>query len=126
MCFKKPKMPAKSQEDIELEEELRAARKQRKLELGNELKLSKEQETEALLARALGFTGNRSLIAGARGGAGFKGKASGRVVGGGTGGFARSSASATSGSSVSSSGFFGGGFGGGGSSAFGDFSVSLL
>ena len=36
--------------------------------------------TEASLARALGFVGNRSLIAGPKGGAGFMGQGTGRTV----------------------------------------------
>lgn len=86
MCFKKPKLPPKTADEIQLEQELAAQRRQRREELAGELRLSKEQETEAALARALGFVGNRSLIAGARGGAGFMGAGSGRVVGSRSGG----------------------------------------
>jgi hypothetical protein len=73
MCFKKPKLPPKTQEDIEREKELEEARLARRAQLERELAAEKEAQTEAALARALGFVGNRSLISGPKGGAGFLG-----------------------------------------------------
>lgn len=114
MCFKKPKLPPKTQEEIELEQELAAQRRERREQVAGELRLSKKQETAAALARAMGFIGNRSLIAGGRGGAGFAGAASGRTIGGGGSGSrsVRPTAPATAGGTT-------GGYGGGGGSGGG-------
>lgn len=73
MCFKKPKLPPKTAEDIAREKELEEARIARKLQLERDLATEKEASTEAALARALGFVGNRSLITGPKGGAGYIG-----------------------------------------------------
>lgn len=96
MCFKKPKPPEKTPEDIKAEKELEEMRKIRAAQLANELKDSKENRTEDAIARAMGFMGNRSLIKGGKGGAGFLGAysrtpsglipRSGRGGGGGGGG----------------------------------------
>jgi len=81
MCFPKAKLPPKTQEDIELEKDLKDQRAARKREVANELSLEKEAQTESTLMRLMGMTGNRSLITGSRGGAGFLGAGSGRVTG---------------------------------------------
>lgn len=80
MCFKKPKLPEKTPEDIELEAELKAARENRKREVSYQLGEQRDAQTNESYARALGFMGNRSLISGGKGGAGFLGAGSGRVV----------------------------------------------
>lgn len=74
MCFKKPKRPEKTPEDIAAEKELEAMRKLRKAQLQEEMADAKESRTEDAVARAMGFMGNRSLIKGGKGGAGFIGK----------------------------------------------------
>lgn len=81
MCFKKPKAPPKSSEDIALEKELEAQRKLRKQELAAELQDEKKERTEFDVMRSLGLFGFRSLIAGPRGGAGFLSAYGGRVTG---------------------------------------------
>jgi hypothetical protein len=127
MCFKKAKLPEKTEEDIEIEKELEEARLARKREIRYELREEKDAQTESAYARALGMVGNRSLISGPKGGAGYMGAATGRVVtapsrsSGGGGGIAPS-APATAfpqpggGSGGSSPVYSGGGSGGLGSS----------
>lgn len=125
MCFKKPKLPEKTPEDIELEEELKAARQNAKRRAAYELGEQKDLQTENAYARALGFMGNRSLIFGPKGGAGFIGAGAGRItksnkgvatVGGGSAG----GGSAGGGSSGGGSGgSYGGGSYGGGSGSGG-------
>lgn len=73
MCFKKPKLPPKTPEQIATEKELEEAKIARKVQLERDLATEKEAATESALARALGFVGNRSLIAGPKGGAGYIG-----------------------------------------------------
>lgn len=73
MCFKKPKPPQKTAEDIKAEKELEEMRKIRQAQLNEELRLSKERRTEDAIARAQGFFGNRSLLQGGKGGSGFLG-----------------------------------------------------
>jgi len=74
MCFSKPKAPEKTEEDKKAEEELAALRKQRQEQLNAEISEAKDRRTEEAINRANGFFGNRSLIKGAKGGAGFLGK----------------------------------------------------
>lgn len=82
MCFKKPKPPPKSQEDIELEKELKEQRELRKVQLAKGLREEKDARVEDLIARSVGLFGARSLITGPKGGAGYMGAHSGRVTGG--------------------------------------------
>ncbi|CAB4152811.1 hypothetical protein UFOVP616_31 [uncultured Caudovirales phage] len=86
MCFKKPKLPPKSAEDIKTEEDLKAMRaaQQRQIEQG--ITEQKDFQTEASFARTMGMTGNRSLIAGPKGGSGYIGNNTGRTTGNVTGG----------------------------------------
>lgn len=81
MCFKKPKLPPKTPEDIATEKELEEARLARQVQVARDLATEKEFSTESALARALGFVGNRSLIAGPKGGAGYLGAGSNRTRG---------------------------------------------
>lgn len=81
MCFRKPKLPPKTQEDIEREKELEEARLARRAQVERDLASEKERSTEAALARALGFVGNRSLITGPKGGAGYMGAGATRMRG---------------------------------------------
>ena len=74
MSFKKPKASEKTEEELKAEEELAALRKQRQEQLNAEISDAKDRRTEEAINRAQGFFGNRSLIKGAKGGAGFLGK----------------------------------------------------
>ena len=74
MCFKKPKAPEKSPEDVAAEEELEELQKIRTAQLAREVSDQKESRTEDAIARAQGFMGNRSLLSGSRGGSGFLGR----------------------------------------------------
>jgi hypothetical protein len=122
MCFKKPKAPEKSEEEKRAEEELAALRKQRQDQLNLEVGRLKDDETEAEIARQSGFRGNRSLIQGAKGGAGFMGKGSrkkqkhtprqrtgptGPAIMGGFSGFSGFTGSLLGGFGTSSTGSFG-------------------
>lgn len=71
MCFKKPKMPEKSPEDIAAEKELEEQMAARRRELAEQRRDTKEGQTEEDIARAMGLFGMRSLIAGPKGGMGF-------------------------------------------------------
>lgn len=132
MCFKKPKAPPKSQEDIELEKELKEQRELRKVQLAKELSEQKDERVEDLIARNAGLFGSRSLIAGPKGGAGFMGAHSGRVTGGPRRRRARSpisSAPLIAGGGSRSGGSGGGGGGGApsaGSSYAGSYRGSLI
>lgn len=81
MCMKSARLPEKTEEDKQIERELEEARLVRQRQLRGELKSEKDEMTEAALARALGFVGNRSLIFGPKGGAGFMGAGSGKLIG---------------------------------------------
>lgn len=81
MCFKKPKLPPKSAEDIQTEEDLKAMRIAQQREIARGITMEKDAQTEAAYARLLGMTGNRSLITGPKGGAGYIGANSGRATG---------------------------------------------
>lgn len=71
ICFKKPKMPEKSREDIAAEKELEEQMAARKRELAEQRRGTKQEQTEEDIARAMGLFGMRSLIAGPKGGMGF-------------------------------------------------------
>lgn len=81
MCFKKPKLPPKSAEDIKTEQDLKLMREAQQKEIAANLRTEKDAQTEASYARILGMTGNRSLITGPKGGAGYMGANSGRSSG---------------------------------------------
>lgn len=74
MCFKKPKAPKKTEEQIAQEKELEELRKIRQAQLNKEISEIKDDRVEAEIARVTGFMGQRSLIKGGKGGAGFLGK----------------------------------------------------
>lgn len=71
MCFKKPKMPSKSAEELAAEAELKAQREATKADLNAQISRDKKRATEEALGRARGMFGMRSLIMGPKGGAGF-------------------------------------------------------
>ena len=73
MCFKKPKAPEPSPEDVAAEEELKEMRKVRQAQLNAEITESKKQRLEDAIALAQGGIGKRSLLKGGRGGSGFLG-----------------------------------------------------
>lgn len=81
MCFKKPKLPEKTAEDIQYEVDLKELRaiQQREIALG--LSEQKNYQTEASFARAMGMVGNRSLISGSKGGSGYMNNKTGRGTG---------------------------------------------
>ena len=81
MCFKKPKLPPKSAEDIQTEEDLKAMRAAQQREIAAGITEQKDFQTEAAFARIMGMTGNRSLISGPKGGAGYMGSNVGRTTG---------------------------------------------
>lgn len=81
MCFKKPKLPPKSAEDIQTEEDLKAMRASQQREIALGITGQKDAQTEAAFARIMGMTGNRSLIAGPKGGMGYMGNNAGRTTG---------------------------------------------
>jgi len=74
MCFKKPKAPEASAEDLAAEEELKEMRKIRQAQLNAEISDSKQQRLEDAIALAQGGVGKRSLLKGGRGGSGFLGQ----------------------------------------------------
>jgi hypothetical protein len=81
MCFKKPKLPPKSAEDIQTEEDLKAMRASQQREIALGITEQKDAQTEAAFARIMGMTGNRSLISGPKGGMGYLGNNTGRTTG---------------------------------------------
>jgi hypothetical protein len=81
MCFKKPKLPPKSAEDIQTEEDLKAMRASQQREIALGITEQKDAQTEAAFARIMGMTGNRSLISGPKGGSGYLGNNTGRTTG---------------------------------------------
>lgn len=81
MCFKKPTLPAKSAEDIQTEDDLKAMRAAQQREIALGITEQKDFQTEAAFARIMGMTGNRSLIAGPKGGSGYLGNNTGRTTG---------------------------------------------
>ena len=81
MCFKKPKLPTKSAEDIQTEEDLKAMRVAQQREIAAGVTEQKDFQTEAAFARIMGMTGNRSLISGPKGGMGYLGVNVGRTNG---------------------------------------------
>jgi uncharacterized membrane protein YgcG len=122
MCFKKPKLPAKTPQDLQAEKELENAQIARRVQIERDLATEKEATTESALARALGFVGNRSLIAGPKGGAGYIGGGSNKIRGrrriGGL--VAPVSMIAPSASAPSLAGMSGGGGGGGTGGGYSD------
>lgn len=81
MCFKKPKLPPKSAEDIQTEDDLKAMRAAQQREIAAGITEQKDFQTEASFARIMGMTGNRSLISGPKGGSGYLGNNTGRTTG---------------------------------------------
>lgn len=81
MCFKKPKLPPKSAEDVQTEEDLKAMRAAQQREIALGITEQKDVQTEAAFARIMGMTGNRSLISGPKGGMGYMGNNAGRTTG---------------------------------------------
>jgi hypothetical protein len=71
MCFKKPKAPAKTAEELSLEQEARQERENAKLDLANQLAKDKQARTEDKIAQVTGGMGPRSLISGWKGGMGY-------------------------------------------------------
>lgn len=71
MCFKKPKAPAKTREELQMEADAKAEREARKAELAAELARDKQMRLEEGAAMSRGMFGARSLISGSKGGAGF-------------------------------------------------------
>ncbi len=86
MCFKKPALPAKTAEDIQTEDDLKAMRAAQQREIALGITAQKDYQTEASFARIMGMVGNRSLISGPKGGAGYIGNNTGRTTGRVTGG----------------------------------------
>lgn len=95
MCFKKPKPPEKTEEQIQSEKELEELRKIRQAQLNKEISEQKDDRVEQEIARVAGMQGQRSLIKGGKGGAGFLGKYTRRAKPRGTGSGSRSRDSAT-------------------------------
>lgn len=115
MCFKAPKAPPKTAQEIALEQEAQAAREQRKRDLSILATREKQKRYEDAVARSRGQWGARSLISGPKGGAGFMfgGGRNGLpliVSSGGSGGSASSytGGASSSGSSSSYTGYTGG------------------
>lgn len=81
MCFKKPKLPVKTAEDIQTENDLKAMRIAQQAQIDAGITEAKDFQTEASFARLMGMTGNRSLISGPKGGSGYIGSAVGRTTG---------------------------------------------
>lgn len=71
MCFKKPKMPAPTAEELAAEKELKQQREALKAQLASEKAEAKERRTREAVSRATGGYGFRSLISGRKGGQGF-------------------------------------------------------
>jgi hypothetical protein len=71
MCFKKPKMPEPTAEEIAAEKELKQQREALKAQLAAEKAEAKERRTREAISRATGTYGFRSLISGRKGGQGF-------------------------------------------------------
>lgn len=71
MCFKKPKLPAPSAEELAAQAELRAQQEATKSELNSQITREKQRRLEETVARSRGLWGMRSLISGGKGGAGF-------------------------------------------------------
>lgn len=71
MCFKKPKMPAPSAEEIAAEKELEQQRETMRAQLAATKAEAKERRTQEAIARATGRFGFRSLLSGRKGGQGF-------------------------------------------------------
>ena len=71
MCFKRPKAPAKSPEELAMEAEGRQERENARLELANQLEKDKAMRLEEQTSKARGLYGVRSLISGSKGGMGF-------------------------------------------------------
>jgi hypothetical protein len=71
MCFKKPKMPAPSAEELQAEAELKQQREAMRAELASVKAEAKERRTQEAIAKATGRYGFRSLLSGRKGGQGF-------------------------------------------------------
>ena len=71
MCFKKPKMPPPTQEEIQAEAELKGMRDRQKQELALQKQQMLERSKEEIMAMRSGRYGYRSLITGGQGGAGY-------------------------------------------------------
>jgi hypothetical protein len=71
MCFKKPKMPAPSAEEMAAEQELKQQRETMRAQLAATKAEAKDRRTQEAIARATGRYGFRSLLSGRKGGQGF-------------------------------------------------------
>ena len=71
MCFKKPKAPAMTAEELAIEAENKAAREAAQAEAARRLADEKKRRTEEAVAKSGGTYGIRSLISGRKGGQGF-------------------------------------------------------
>jgi hypothetical protein len=71
MCFKKPKMPAASTEEVQAEAELKQQREAMQAELATAKAESKDRRMQEAIAKSTGRFGFRSLLSGRKGGQGF-------------------------------------------------------
>ena len=71
MCFKKPKAPQPTQQEVQDEAELKALEEAQAAELAREKAIVKRRQTELDVSKARARYGFRSLISGSKGGAGF-------------------------------------------------------
>jgi len=71
MCFKKPKMPAASAEEMQAEAELKQQREAMRAELATAKAESKDRRMQEAIAKSTGRFGFRSLLSGRKGGQGF-------------------------------------------------------
>lgn len=71
MCFKQPKLPKPTAEDLAAEAEAKAMREAAAAEAKRKLTEEKQRRTEEGVSRAAGGYGIRSLISGRKGGEGF-------------------------------------------------------
>lgn len=71
MCFKKPKMPAASTEEMQAEAELKQQREAMQAELATVKAESKDRRMQEAIAKSTGRFGFRSLLSGRKGGQGF-------------------------------------------------------
>lgn len=71
MCFKQPKLPKPTAEDLAAEAEAKAMREAAAAEAKRKLTEEKQRRTEEGVTRTAGGYGIRSLISGRKGGEGF-------------------------------------------------------
>jgi len=70
MCFKTPKPPAPTAEELQMEQDAKIQRESLAADRRRSLAEAKDERLESTVSRARG-TGMRSLISGRRGGQGF-------------------------------------------------------